>query len=316
MSRRSGLGKGLGALIPGADEGASESSVGHPVSADTSMDYVISIPIDEVQANPYQPRREFEADSLAQLAASIEEVGVLQPVIVRRVGGQYELIAGERRLRASRLAGRREIPAIVRSVDNEASLEQAVVENLHRQDLNPLEEAAALRQLIDDFGLSQDVVAKRVGRSRPAVSNLLRLLALPADLQAGVRDGQLSAGHARALLALDDEAAQRQLAARVISGELSVRATEAMVKERLEVQRRVNGEAPSGDTDDGSSNRRSRRPTSGGADRPAGVLELEELLSEKLSTVVNVELAAKRGRVIVEFADLDDLERIYRTIID
>lgn len=316
MSRRSGLGKGLGALIPGADENTDESTTVRPPPADHSVDYVISIPIDEVRANPYQPRREFEPEALAQLSASIQEVGVLQPVIVRQVDEHFELIAGERRLRASRLAGRTEIPAIVRSVDNEASLEQAVVENLHRQDLNPLEEAAALRQLIDDFGLSQDVVAKRVGRSRPAVSNLLRLLALPADLQASVRDGRLSAGHARALLALENEAAQRQLAARVISGELSVRATETMVKERLDVERRIQGEPATGGSDDGQSGGRSKRPANRGGDRPAGVLELEELLSEKLSTVVSVELAAKRGRVIVEFADLDDLERIYRTIID
>lgn len=316
MSRRSGLGKGLGALIPGADEGSATAPEPSTDAGGNPVDYVVSIALDDIRANPFQPRREFEPEALEQLSASIREVGVLQPVIVRRAGDGYELIAGERRLRASRLAGRQEIPAIVRSADNEASLEQAVVENLHRQDLNPLEEAAALRQLIDDFGLSQDLVAKRVGRSRPAVSNLLRLLALPADLQSDVRDGRLSAGHARALLSLEDEAAQRSVAARVVSGELSVRATETLVKERLELQRRLSGEGPSGGTDDSSASRRSKKPANASGDRPAGVLELEELLSEKLNTVVSVELAAKRGRVIVEFADLDDLERIYRTIID
>lgn len=316
MSRRSGLGKGLGALIPGADETTATVVAPSVDSEGAALDYVVSIALDDIRANPFQPRREFEREALEQLSASIREVGVLQPVIVRKADPGYELIAGERRLRASRLAGRTDIPAIVRSADNEASLEQAVVENLHRQDLNPLEEAAALRQLIDDFGLSQELVAKRVGRSRPAVSNLLRLLALPADLQSEVRDGRLSAGHARALLGLEDEAAQRSVAAKVVSGELSVRATETLVKERLDLQRRLSGEGPRGETDDSSGSRRSKKPSSASGERPAGVLELEELLSEKLNTVVSVELAAKRGRVIVEFADLDDLERIYRTIID
>lgn len=300
MSRRSGLGKGLGALIP---EGADPERVAEPRDDGNDAGRVMDLPIDRVSPNPHQPRRHFDGSALEGLAASIAEVGVLQPVLVRRVGDDWELVAGERRWRATRLAGRQTIPAIERRVDDLGSLEQAIVENLHRADLNPLEEAAALAELVSDFGYTHDQVAQRVGRSRPAVGNLLRLLQLPAPVQAMVRDGLLSAGHARAVLAAEGEAAQTAFARRIVSKKLSVRDAEEAARSE---------KSPGRPTSSASRNPNAL-PT---GDRPAGVVELENLLAERLDTRVHVDLSARRGRVVIEFADLDDLERIYRQIVD
>ena len=284
MARRSGLGRGLGALIP--------------ADAAPSVSRLREVPTSSLRPNPNQPRRHFDEESLGALAASIRELGVLQPVLVRELEpGAYELIAGERRWRAATRAGLDAIPVIVRGADDLASLEAAIVENLHRQDLNPLEEAAAYRQLIDDFALTHDEVAGRVGKSRAAISNTLRLLQLPAPIQRLVSDGQLAAGHARAILGTPDRAFQESLARRAVDDSMSVRAVEEAVRERDQLA----GKAPSG--------RRGGRSTA--AARHAGMHELEELLSEHLSTRVKVEERGRRGRVVIEFADLDDLERLY-----
>lgn len=285
MARRSGLGRGLGALIP--EEAEEELGAAFRV-----------IPIDTIVPNPFQPREEFDEALLASLTDSIAEVGVLQPLLVRPDGhGGYQLIAGERRWRASRQAGLTEVPAIVREVRDVTALEHALVENLHRQDLNALEEAAAYQQLIDDFGLTQDQLAQRVGRSRPAVTNLLRLLQLPPAIQGLLIDGRLAAGHARALLTVEDRELQQRLAARAVDEGWSVRQVEDAVKKAAEA-------AAAGDD----------RPEPG-ATRPAALLELEELLSDHLDTRVNIATGARRSRLTIDFADLDDLERIYRIII-
>ncbi len=288
MARRSGLGKGLSSLIPADLEG--EGAVYREID------------IDSVVANRFQPRRHFDEESLAALAASIVEIGVIQPIVVREsVDGGYELIAGERRWRAARRAGMPSIPALIRGVDDTTSLETAVVENLHRQDLNALEEAAAYLQLIEDFGLTQDSVAKRVGRSRSAVANSVRLLQLPSSVQQLVIESQISAGHARALLATPNRELQEKLAARVVAESLTVR----QVEEILRVD-----DGGGGDDESGSVGK-SPNPTS--LPEPA-VLELEELLSARLDTRVKVKLGKGPGKLMVDFADLDDLERIYRII--
>jgi ParB family chromosome partitioning protein len=290
MARRSGLGRGLGALIPDQIEGGDPALVGTGLEG-TSLE---ELDVDRIEPNHYQPRVHFEAASLEALAASIAQVGVLQPVIVRPSGDdRYELVAGERRWRAAQQAGLGSIPAIVRTVEDVDSLEQALVENLHRQDLNPLEEAAAYQQLLDDFGLTQEALATRVGRSRSAVANMLRLLHLSPKIQQFLIDGSLSAGHARALLGVDDEDRRRALADKAVADDLSVRKLEALVREDRP------GPAPA------------REP---GATRPAGLLELEQLLADHLDTKVEVTMGAKQGRITVIFADLDDLERIYRSI--
>jgi ParB family chromosome partitioning protein len=258
-----------------------------------------------VRPNPHQPRRHFDEETLSSLAASVTELGVLQPVLVREAGeGAYELIAGERRWRAAKRAGLATIPCIVRGADDLASLEAAVVENLHRQDLNPMEEAAAYQQLIEDFHLTHEQVATRVGKSRVAISNTLRLFQLPAAIQRLVSEAQLSAGHARALLATPDRAFQEALARRVVKEGLSVRAVEEAVRSRSELGASTPsaGEAPA-----------PRRATKL---RQPGMHELEELLSEHLATRVKVEEGGRRSRVVIEFADLDDLERIYRAMTE
>ncbi|MEY2588992.1 MAG: ParB family transcriptional regulator, chromosome partitioning protein, partial [Acidimicrobiaceae bacterium] len=202
MARRSGLGRGLGALIPAEVSGVDQ--------AETAL---LEVPVSQITTNPNQPRRSFDEEALASLTASVRELGVLQPLLVRPGGDdRYELIAGERRWRAAKRAGLPSVPVIVRTVDDTTSLEQALVENLHRQDLNALEEAAAYQQLIEDFHLTHDQVAAKVGKSRAAVSNTLRLFQLPPAIQKLVADGQLSAGHARALLGTPDRAYQEQLA--------------------------------------------------------------------------------------------------------
>ena len=241
---------------------------------------------------------------MASLTASIRELGVLQPVLVRpRDEGSYELIAGERRWRAAKRAGLQTIPALVRQVGDDASLEQALVENLHRQDLNPLEEAAAYQQLIEDFHLTHEELATRVGKSRAAITNTLRLFQLPPTIQRLVAEDQLAEGHARALLGTPDRAFQEALAKRAVNEGLSVRAVEDAVRARNRV---AEGEVAA----PGAVGRPGRRL------RPPGLLELEELLSGHLETRVKVDMGAKKGRVIIEFASLDDLERIYRVMTE
>ena len=231
---------------------------------------------------------------------------MLQPIIVRAADaeGTFELIAGERRWRAARRAGLSTIPCIVRAASDLDSLEQAIVENLHRQDLNPLEEASAYHQLIDEFGLTQEQAAKRVGKSRSAVANILRLLQLPPSVQKALSDGDLSAGHARALLSSPDRAYQEALTKKIIAEDLSVRAVETLVREREEIGTQLDKEPTRAQI--------AQRPTL----RPPGLLELEELLSGHLDTRVAVNMSAKKGKVVIEFANLDDLERIYRIITD
>ncbi len=288
MARRSGLGRGLGALIPED----SEDELGASYQ---------ELPIDSIVPNPFQPREEFDEGGIASLADSIEQVGVLQPILVRPAAdGGYQLIAGERRWRASRQAGLTVIPAIVKEIRDVSALEQAVIENLHRQDLNALEEAAAYQQLIDDFGFTQEQLAQRVGKSRPSVANTLRLLNLPPAIQGLLIDGRLAAAHARALLPVEDRADQQALAEMAVAEGWSVRQVEQAVKDR------ANTAPPAKGPED--------RPEPG-TTRPAALLELEELLAAHLDTRVAVQTGAKRGKIVIDFADLDDLERLYRIII-
>ena len=294
MARRSGLGKGLGALIPSEVANADQ---------DASLRELL---VSQIEPNPNQPRGYFDEEALVSLTASITELGVLQPVLVRPAGqDRYELIAGERRWRAAKRAGLQAIPAVIRRIDDTASLEQAVVENLHRQDLNPLEEAAAYQQLIEDFKLSHDDVARRVGKSRSAVSNTLRLFQLPPGILRLVAESQLSAGHARALLGTPDRSFQEALARRAVAEQLSVREVEEAVRAR-------SGEAPAEAPN--APNAAATAGVAGRRLRPPGLLELEELLSERLDTRVKVAMGSKRGKVTIDFASLEDLERIYRAM--
>jgi ParB family chromosome partitioning protein len=264
------------------------------------------LPIGAICPNRRQPRTQFDEESLAALTASVRELGVLQPVLVRATGGgAYELIAGERRWRAAKRAGLSMVPAIVRTVDDTASLEQALVENIQREDLNPLDEAAAYQQLLEDFHLTHDELASRVGKSRAAISNTLRLFQLPPTVQRMVAEGRLTAGHARALLTTPDRGYQESLAQRAVTDGMSVRAVE-------EAARQHNSAHTGGDT--------ASRAGVGGAGsrlRPPGLLELEELLSAHLDTRVAISMGGSkgaRGKVTIEFATLEDLERIYRAM--
>lgn len=298
MTRRSGLGKGLGSLIPSDVQGATESSL-------------LEVPLHEITTNRYQPREHFDEEELVSLTASIRELGVLQPLLVRRsddLDTPFELVAGERRLRAAKRAGLDLVPVVVREVTDPQALEQALVENLHRQDLNPLEEAVAYQQLIDDFGLTQDAVAQRVGKSRSAVANTIRLFQLPPAVQRMVGEQLLTAGHARALLATPDRSRQEALAHQVIDEQLSVRQIEELVRNLIESSSSELDTAPQG----GESQITPEVPSL----RDPAVLELEELLSERFETRVKVDLGKSRGRVVIEFADLEDLERIYRAMTD
>jgi ParB family chromosome partitioning protein len=297
MNKRTGLGRGLGALIPSG--GALDTAAGSSLT---------ELPIAAIVPNRFQPREHFDEEALASLTSSIREVGILQPILVRpAVDDQYEIIAGERRWRAAKRAGLQHIPCIVREVEDTAALEHALVENLHRQDLNPLEEAAAYQQLMEDFGLTQELVSQRVGRSRSAVANTLRLFQLPPSIQRMVGDGRLTAGHARALLSTPDRELQEELADEILNRGLSVREVEQMVRERMAPPE------PDALPDPQPVAPRDSIRTPPALREPA-VLELEELLSARLNTRVSVSLSGKRGRVVVEFADLDDLERIYRVI--
>jgi ParB family transcriptional regulator, chromosome partitioning protein len=302
VSRRSGLGRGLSALIPPEPAPARESAFR-------------DIPLSQLRANRLQPRSHFDEEAMSALAASIKELGVLQPVLVREhEDGEYELIAGERRWRAARRAGLQTIPALVQKANDVASLAQALVENLHREDLNPLEEAGAYKALIEDFELTHEDLARRVGKSRAAVSNALRLFQLPPSVQRLVHDRLLSAGHARALLGTPDRDAQLRLAEEAVEHELSVRALEDAVRHLMSSAPVDNlGEGTSA-TPAPSTPPPARAPGSSSL-RPPGVLELEELLAERLNTRVRVDMSAKRGRVVIDFATLEDLERIYRIVI-
>lgn len=262
-----------------------------------------TIPLDSVQTNRYQPRRRFEESALSELSDSIRELGVLQPILVRPASsGGFELIAGERRWRAARRAGLTEIPAVIRSVTDLASLEEAIVENLHRSDLNAIEEANAYQQLVDDFSMTQDEVAQRVGRSRSAVANTLRLLQLPGSVQRLVMTGRLSAGHARAVLTVEDPTRRRELADYMADARLSVRQAEELVKAERSSERPKSG-GP------GPTSRSSTPP------RSAAVLEVEKRLIDRLDTRVAVTETSGNGRIVIDFADLDDLDRIYSLLM-
>jgi len=311
MARLSGLGRGLDALIP------SDTPAG---SGGESTEGLRDLPVGSITPNPNQPRVHFDEGSLGELAASVKELGVLQPILVRPLGNaQYQLIAGERRWRAAQRAGLELVPAIIRATDDLASVEQALVENLHRQDLTALEEAAAYQQLIDDFGLTHESVAVRVGKSRAAISNTLRLLQLPPGIQHLLADGRISAGHARALLGTADRSFQEYIARKAAEDNWSVRAVEEAVRDRERGPRTVEPlaeEAPAamaGATD-------GRRGSEGAGDRtalrPPGLLELEELLAGHLDTRVAVTLTGRKGRIAIDFADLEDLERIYRRMTE
>lgn len=300
MARSSGLGKGLSSIIPTAELSETDTTRGAVLS---------DIPVASVSPNPNQPRVHFDEESLTELSASIVEMGVLQPILVRPVdGGAFELIAGERRWRAAQRAGLTTIPAVIRMTDDATSVEQALVENLHRQDLTALEEAAAFQQLLDEFGLTHDQVATRVGKSRSAITNSLRLLGLPPAVQHLLADGKLSAGHARALLGTPDRARQEQLAREAAAGGWSVRMVEDAVRADGTPAPGAIPEHSGPEPVDGAGLTPSTRL------RPPGLLELEHLLAEHLDTRVSVQMTAKKGRVSIEFADLEDLERIYRAM--
>jgi ParB family transcriptional regulator, chromosome partitioning protein len=289
VARRSGLGRGLGALIPTdvlRDRGA-----------------LMELSVTAVSPNPRQPRAHFDEDGLASLTASVREIGVLQPILVRQTAeDEYELIAGERRWRAARRAGMATIPAIIRTASDSESLEQALIENLNREELNALEEAAGYQQLIEDFDLTHEQLSAKVGKSRVAITNALRLFQLPPSVQRLVAEGRLSAGHARALLGTPDRAFQEALARRAANEQLSVRAVEEAVRDRNQL-------AGPGDTPN-------PKPAAPGRLRPPGILELEELLADHLSTKVRVDMGASRGKVVIEFATLEDLERIYKAMTE
>lgn len=292
-----GLGKGLGALIPSApvDDVVAEATVGAVYA---------ELPLDSITPNPRQPRTIFDDEAMAELVFSIQQVGLLQPVVVRELGGgQYELIAGERRWRACRKAGLAAIPAIIRDTDDDDLLRDALLENLHRADLNPLEEAAAYQQLLADFGCTQEELATRIGRSRPQVTNTLRLMNLPPDVQRRVAAGVLSAGHARALLSLADQDAMSALANRIVAEGLSVRAVEEII---------LLGDA---------GERKSRKPSKRTSVRDQQVGEIVSDLTETAAdyletrvTTTGFSTRKAKGKLVIECADVEDLRRIIDSI--
>ncbi len=323
--KKRGLGRGLGALIPsapGTRTAVSPSGSGSRVVADalltpseserpsdtlevvhsgngsdTDLAHYAEIPVGQISPNPRQPRQVFDEESLAELVFSLQEVGLLQPIVVRPLGGdQFELVAGERRWRAARQAGFTAIPAIVRETADDVLLRDALLENLHRAQLNPLEEAAAYGQLLSDFGCTQEELAERIGRSRPQVSNTLRLLRLPTGVQRRVAAGVLSAGHARALLALDTAEEQERLAARIVAEGLSVRTVEELVTLGLD------------DDEDKTRQKHTKDPSN-----PA-LVDLAAALSDQLETRVTVDLGRTKGKITITFATVDDLERIVQVI--
>ncbi|GIG89072.1 ParB/RepB/Spo0J family partition protein [Plantactinospora endophytica] len=321
---RGGLGRGLGALIPTTAEPAAgvvtaEPPAGRTEAATSTLPAeswpastppapvqppepelapvpgarFAEIPLDAIVPNPKQPRQVFDEDALEELKLSIQEVGFLQPIVVRQLpGDQYELVMGERRWRAAQAVGREAIPAIVRETRDDAMLRDALLENIHRANLNPLEEAAAYQQLLEEFGATHEELARRIGRSRPQISNTIRLLNLPPEVQKRVAAGVLSAGHARALLSLEDPAAQEELARRIVAEGLSVRATEEVVK-----LAEISPSRPS------PAARRAKV-------HAPGLTDLADRLSDRFDTRVKVDIGRNKGKITIEFATVDDLERI------
>ncbi|GHF57943.1 ParB family chromosome partitioning protein [Amycolatopsis bartoniae] len=311
--RRGGLGRGLAALIPtGPAAGEQPAAEARPETSsrngekDWSVDNAVpqaggevagavyrEVPINAIRPNPKQPRQVFDQEALAELEHSIREFGLMQPIVVRELPDeQYELVMGERRLRASQLAELEKIPAIVRQTADEAMLRDALLENIHRVQLNPLEEAAAYQQLLDEFEVTHEELATRIGRSRPVITNTIRLLKLPLPVQRRVAAGVLSAGHARALLSLEDPEAQEELATRIVAEGLSVRATEEAVTLKK-------SEAPA------KPKAQPRKPM-----QAPGLQDLATRLSDTFDTRVKVDLGRRKGRIVVEFGSVDDLERI------
>ncbi|QDZ15532.1 ParB/RepB/Spo0J family partition protein [Humibacter ginsenosidimutans] len=305
-AKRTGLGRGIGALIP-----TNESDGQRPVdvffqddrdaaarSAQASSDLLAvpgarlaSLSPDDIVPNAQQPRTEFDQEAMDELVTSIREVGVLQPVVVRPLSGlpgKYELIMGERRLRATKTVGLATIPAVVRDTADEDMLRDALLENLHRAQLNPLEEASAYQQLLADFGITQDELATKIGRSRPQITNTIRLLKLPAPVQQRVAAGVLTAGHARAILAAGDTEAMQKIADKIVNEDLSVRAAEALV----------------------SSTPKAVKPKPAAGKRQGHLDELAERLGDRLNTRVKIALGARKGQVTIEFASVQDLNRI------
>jgi ParB family chromosome partitioning protein len=279
--KRGGLGRGLSALIPGAAEEAG----------------LLEIPVGAIAPNPRQPRTEFADETIDALARSIQEVGVLQPIVVRRGSEGYELVAGERRLRAARRAGLATIPAVIRESDDTEALREALIENIHREDLAPLEMAEAFRELLEELGVTQETLAERLGVSRPHIANTIRLLSLPRGVQELLAEGRISAGHARALLGLPDEEAQVALALRIAAESLSVREVEELVRTYGGDVVRLPGSSRS-------------RPTSDPV-----YAEVEEILSEQLATRVQIKVGKRRGKILIQFASADDLDRIVSEIV-
>jgi ParB family chromosome partitioning protein len=285
MSKRGGLGRGLSALIPGAPEAGEASGL-------------LEVPVNAVSPNPKQPRTRWDDETLQELAASIREVGILQPIVVRKAGAGFELVAGERRLRAARLAGLATVPVVLRDSSDSDLLREALIENIHREDLGPIELAEAFRQLLEELGLKQEDLADRVGVSRSHIANTIRLLSLPLDVQQLLADEKISAGHARTLLALGDPEAMATLALRIAAEDLSVRETEDLVRRYIDTP----AEAQPGTA---------AAPGSG----DPGLAEVEEILSEQLATRVQIRMGRKRGQVIIEFGSADDLDRIVSEIV-
>jgi ParB family chromosome partitioning protein len=300
-TKRTGLGRGIGSLIPAAPTATGDRPVDvfFPASPANPTDPLVDVPgahlaylsPDLIVPNAQQPRHDFDEADMAELVHSIREVGVLQPVVVRPIAGSktYELIMGERRLRASKIVGLASIPAIVKETADDAMLRDALLENLHRSELNPLEEASAYQQLLQDFGITQEQLADRIGRSRPQISNTMRLLKLPEKIQTKVAAGVLSAGHARAILAAGDPASMTRLADRIIREDLSVRAAESIVATAKPV---------------------STKPTTTAGTRRAHLNEVAERLGDRLDTRVKITLGAKKGLISVEFVSVADLNRI------
>ena len=304
-AKRTGLGRGIGALIPSNDESASDRPVDVFFPSGTSASpELVTVPgarlanlsPDDIVPNAAQPRTEFRDEELQELIVSIREIGVLQPIVVRPLQGateggpQYELIMGERRLRATKALGLTSIPAVIKNTADEDMLRDALLENLHRANLNPLEEASAYQQLLADFGITQEQLASRIGRSRPQITNTLRLLRLPTGIQNKVAAGVLSAGHARAILSLTDEKAQEQLATKIVNEELSVRAAEAAAGQ--------------------VSTKPARAPKPAAGGRQGQLDEIADRLGDRLNTRVKIALGATKGTLTIDFASVGDLNRI------
>jgi ParB family transcriptional regulator, chromosome partitioning protein len=302
-TERRGLGRGLGELFQRTDSEPMQTpptsdSQTPPLAPVPDGSYFAELPLDSISPNPRQPRTVFDEDAMNELVESVREVGLLQPIVVRPLGGaQFELVMGERRWRAAQLASCDTIPAIVRETADHALLRDALLENLHRVQLNPLEEAAAYQQMLEDFGCTQEELANRIKRSRPQISNTIRLLKLPPTVQRRVAAGVLSAGHAKALLAIEDPDGQERLAQRVVAEGLSVRAVEELVT--------------LGDHHDRASRQRRRSKVVAPKAK-----DLADRLSDHFETRVKVELGRTKGKIIIEFATIDDLERIVALIED